>query len=174
MTKIFILNKPRLCSCFKKNNKQNIYDFLPDISKLKIPFLLDFRSEGLIIAGEDSDLMRNLRKSKLKKIYFVKAKSNRFEFDKFKKRESNIFFEGKRYSFTVEDFQNYGKVFRMRFILSQEPYGFINKLMILNNAKPLIIKRIAIGPLIMGKLPPGGYRPLSTAEIRKIEDSINV
>jgi 16S rRNA U516 pseudouridylate synthase RsuA-like enzyme len=74
----------------------------------------------------------------------------------------------------VENIQSSGKIIRLKFEVFNEPYGFINKILVMNGAKPLVIKRISIGPIKMEKLPPGGYRPLSNTEIKKIEDYLNV
>lgn len=174
MNNLIIFNKPRLCSCFKKKNKKNIFEFHPDLNDMFIPFLLDFKSEGLIIAGSDTEDLRQFKNSLVKKTYIVRAKSTRFDFTKLKKRESGIFIEKKKYPFIVEDLQSSGKMVRLKFTVAQEPYGFVNKLLVMSGAKPLVIKRIAIGPVKMDKLPPGCYRPLSRVEIKKIEGRLNV
>ena len=167
----FIVNKPQgVLSAVSDPLRRPLVTQLVRSKKRLYPVgRLDFQSEGLMILTNDGELTRRItRAGAMEKIYQVKVRGKptqekldrlsggmRIEGDKFApckitelKRARNCWFE-----VTLREGKN--RQVRRMFEYLGHPV--------------MRVRRTAIGPLALGKLPPGGYRKLSAREVQLLQ-----
>lgn len=164
----YLVNKPKgfVCS-HSKVYKRTIYNLFPeDLPRLFTAGRLDKDTEGLIIVTNDGNLVQKLihPSSDIQKEYLVKT-SGLVTADHLKQISSGVTIEGKH----VKPY----KVVKVRKctlkITVKEGKKHEVRLLMKEAGLPVLqLTRIRIGPLHLGKLPPGHYRALSDGEVDDI------
>ena len=130
---------------------------------------LDFQSEGLVILSNDGELTRNITRSGLiKKVYRVKVRGQP-ETDKLEqlRRGAKVGFQ-QRSSCQIRVLKK-GRNSWYEVILHQGRNRQIRR-MFENIGHPVMrLRRIAIGTVLLGDLPPGGARRMSSQEVRSLK-----
>lgn len=167
----FIVNKPRgVLSAVSDPLKRPLVTQLVRSPKRLYPVgRLDFQSEGLMILTNDGELTRRITQAgKMEKVYQVKVRGQptqekldrlsggmRIEGEKFApckirelKRARNCWFE-----VTLRE----GKNLQIRRMFEHMGHPVMR------------VRRTAIGPLVLGNLPPGGYRKLTSREVQLLQ-----
>ena len=162
----FLLNKPKkyICSSQRRGEEKLVIDLFDDLPhRLYTVGRLDKESEGLILVTNDGAFSNAVIHPSFghTQEYLVKVKQEIFS-DHLEKISSGIFHEGKRIKPK--------KVIKMRKgtlkITTSE--GIKHEVRLLCEAAGLLVfslKRIRLGPMHLGSLPIGKYRPLTQKEI---------
>jgi 23S rRNA pseudouridine2605 synthase len=163
-----VLHKPKgvLCSTVPEGGRKTVFEFIP----AKFPRLfyvgrLDAESEGLLVLTNDGDLAQKLThpRYKLPKTYLVRL-DKPFDFDKAPK-----FLKG----FTIEPgFAKFDSIHRinpveLKVVLSQGLKRQIRHMFYRHGYEVEQLRRIRIGRLELGTLPPGAWRALTREEIAR-------
>ncbi len=175
-----ILNKP---CCYltqlgkSQSGKKTIEELIKDIPERVFPVgRLDYNTEGLLILTNDGELANRVLhpRYKLPKVYLalVKGKVSK---NTLKKMKRGIELED---GFAVPDdvrIVRYEGDNTLLEITFHEGRKHIVKRFLASFGHPVIkLKRIAIGPLTLGKLPPGKWRDLSERELRQLFSAVGL
>ncbi|MBN2322641.1 MAG: rRNA pseudouridine synthase [Spirochaetes bacterium] len=169
MTRIYlVLNKPSgyLCTREDRFGRKTVSDLLPEEYKNAGVFnvgRLDYRSEGLLILTNDGDFAHRILhpSSGTIKKYEVTTDGN-IPYNLIAHWKNGVYIRGENYR--IVDFEKLGpkktiislkegKKREIRNLFGHIGLGVVN------------LKRIAIGPLLLGDLIPGEYRQLTVDEI---------
>ncbi len=175
-----ILNKP---CCYltqlgkSQSGKKTIEELIKDIPERVFPVgRLDYNTEGLLILTNDGELANRILhpRYKLPKVYLalVKGKVSK---NTLRKMKRGIELED---GFAVPDdvrIVRYEGDNTLLEITFHEGRKHIVKRFLASFGHPVIkLKRIAIGPLTLGKLPPGKWRDLSERELRQLFSAVGL
>ncbi|NPA41467.1 MAG: rRNA pseudouridine synthase [Aquificae bacterium] len=175
-----ILNKP---CCYltqlgkSQSGKKTIEELIKDIPERVFPVgRLDYNTEGLLILTNDGELANRVLhpRYKLPKVYLalVKGKVSK---NTLRKMKRGIELED---GFAVPDdvrIVRYEGDNTLLEITFHEGRKHIVKRFLASFGHPVIkLKRIAIGPLTLGKLPPGKWRDLSERELRQLFSAVGL
>jgi 23S rRNA pseudouridine2605 synthase len=165
----FMVNKPKgyLSTRSDDRNRATVMDLLPDIHGLFPVGRLDMNTCGLILITNDGDFSNHLchPSNNIRKVYQVRLSRELadWEFDGIvARRNKGGGKEGAR------KFRKISAKF-YEIILVEGAKHQIRNIFAKINVEVAELKRIAIGPLNIGNLPEGGYRPLFQKEINDLE-----
>jgi len=164
------LNKPPfyLCSSSDDKNRPLAFDLLPKTIKERLYSVgrLDYRSSGLIIFTNDGDFAAKLShpSSEIEKEYLVSV-SNAVPQALLDGFSEGITIENVRYQckkIEVMDKHRHGCL--LKIILNEGKNREIRNVFSFFHLHLSELKRVRIGPVCLGELPPGKTRPLTSAE----------
>lgn len=168
-----MLNKPPGCLCSRYDPKgrpliYNLIDKKYIESGIFTIGRLDFMSEGLILLTNDGDFAQKVGHPSggIEKRYLISTAQD-IPYKLIDTWKDGIYIKGKLYRII-----DYDRVSSRDIIitLKEGKNREIRELFGIINIKILRLKRIAIGPLKLGKLPPGKVRLLSKREVKMIEN----
>ena len=165
----FALHKPEgvLCTNRDPHGRARVVDMVPNQARLFPVGRLDAASTGLILLTNDGELSQRLTHPKhgVPKRYAVVV-AGQVELDSLKRLQRGIYLAEGRAKV------DHAKLKRVRkgsseveITLSEGKNREIRRVLARLGHKVVSLKRIAIGPLKLGELPEGAYRPLSTNEV---------
>lgn len=165
----FALHKPEgvLCTNRDPQGRARVVDMVPNQARLFPVGRLDAASTGLILLTNDGELSQRLTHPKhgVPKRYAVVV-AGQVELDSLKRLQRGIYLAEGRAKV------DHAKLKRVRkgsseveITLSEGKNREIRRVLARLGHKVVSLKRIAIGPLKLGELPEGAYRPLSTHEV---------
>ncbi len=175
-----ILNKP---CCYltqlgrSQSGKKTIEELIKDIPERVFPVgRLDYNTEGLLLLTNDGELANRILhpRYKLPKVYLALVKGRVTEESLRKMRKGTELEDGPAKPDSVRVVRYEGKNTLLEITL-HEGRKHIVKRFLASFGHPVIkLKRIAIGPLKIGKLPPGKWRDLSPRELRQLFSAVGL
>lgn len=172
--KIYILlNKlPGYISTTMDNHgRQTVLDLLPPMNQRIYPIgRLDQDTEGLLLLTNDGDLTYRLTHPKhhVDKVYLVWIKGNPTEESLDKLRQGIMLEDGMTLPALAEREKNESGSC-LKITIREGRKRQIKRMCMAIGHQVKRLKRIQIGPIFLGDLPPGGYRRLSQGEIESLK-----
>jgi len=171
----FLLFKPRGCLCTAHDpaGRLKAIDLLPkDFGRLFTVGRLDENSEGLLLVTNDGELAHRLAhpRFQVERRYRVLVAGQPTAQVLAQLKQGQFFHEGK---FRVRDARRVaskGQSTVLELTLTEGQNREIRRLLARVGHKVMALRRIAFGPLMLGALEPGDYRPLSGVEIKALHD----
>jgi 23S rRNA pseudouridine2605 synthase len=171
----FLLNKPRgyLCTNSDPAGRLRAIDLLPP-SKLRLFTVgrLDESSEGLILLTNDGDLAHRLAHPRFQvpRTYAVQV-AGRPNPETFAALKEGLYFqEGRFHVHWVKRAGTKGNSTFLEVGLSHGQNREIRRLFARVGHKVMRLRRTAFGPLSLGKLAEGRFRPLTSTELSELRD----
>jgi pseudouridine synthase len=165
--------KPRGCvtTASDPQGRATVLDFLPDFGARIFPVgRLDYDAEGLLLLTNDGELANRLLHPRygISKVYDVKIKGHPDKKALEQLRSGVRIEEGVTAPAEVEIIRELPNAAWLRITLHQGWNRQIKRMGLAVGHQVLKIRRIAYGPVRLGRLSPGRYRLLRLDEIRKI------
>jgi len=167
----YMLNKPRgvLSSVKDPEGREVVTDLVKSSARLYPAGRLDFNSEGLIILTNDGELARRITEGgKVKKVYQVKVKDQPEE-AKLERLRKGLTIEGVRMQASKVRVLKAGNNSWCEVELSEGKNRQLRRMFERIGHPVMKLRRVAIGKLKLGKLPPGAYRELTDEEVRVLK-----
>lgn len=174
-TRYFLLNKPRgyLCTNSDPAGRPRAIDLVPgDKLRLFTVGRLDEGSEGLILLTNDGELAHRLAhpRFEVRRTYAVQV-AGRPTPETFETLKRGIFFHEGR--FRIDWVRRVGTKGKSTFLevgLAHGQNREIRRLFARVGHKVMRLRRVAFGPLKLGRLAEGRFRPLQAAELKALRD----
>lgn len=165
----FALHKPEgvLCTNRDPQGRPRVVDMVPNSARLFPVGRLDAASTGLILLTNDGELAQRLAHPKhgVPKRYAVVV-AGQVELDSLKRLEKGIHLAEGRAKVDNAKIRRLRKgCTELEITLSEGKNREIRRVLARLGHKVVSLKRIAIGPLKLGEMPDGAYRPLSQQEV---------
>jgi len=173
--KYFALNKPRgvLCTNHDPAGRIRVVDlFEKERVRLFSVGRLDEDSEGLLIVTNDGDFAHQLAhpRYRIYRTYRVQVVGNPTP-DKIQQLKDGMFFrEGKFKFLNVRRAGKQGKSTFLEVTLGEGHNREVRRLFARIGHKVMSLQRVAFGPIKLGKLKPGDYRPLTNGELDELRE----
>lgn len=169
----FLLNKPQgvLCTNYDPRGRVRAVDLIPaNETRLFTVGRLDESSEGLLIVTNDGDLAQKLAHPKFQvpRVYKVQVAGLPSRETLAELKKGLFFTEGKFAVQRVRVLRAHGKSSFVEVELTQGHNREIRRLFARVGHKVMWLQRIAFGPLKLGELAPGKFRPLTGPEIKAL------
>jgi 23S rRNA pseudouridine2605 synthase len=174
--KYYALNKPRgiLSTNRDPSGRPRIIDLLPPDEHLFPVGRLDASSEGLIVVTNDGDLANQLTHPRygIEKTYLVEV-AGVLEPDQLAKMRKGVHLaEGFARVVRVTVKSQHKNSTTLEMVLDEGRNREVRRIFARVGHKVMRLKRVAIGPLKLGELPTGHFRPLSPREIRELREAV--
>lgn len=171
---VLLLNKPKGCvtTLSDPEGRATVKDFLPSTEERLFPVgRLDYDAEGLLLLTNDGLLANGLQHPRygVTKTYEVKVKGHPQEESLRRLREGVVLDEGRTAPSEVEVIRLLPHAAWLRIVLHQGWNRQIKRMGESVGHSVLKIRRVAYGPLTLGKLQPGQSRWLKPNEIQELE-----
>jgi 23S rRNA pseudouridine2605 synthase len=174
---VFKFYKPYevICSKNKQDNKKIIYEIIDEKFKNFIfAGRLDFKSEGLLILSNTSDLTRNLElpKNRFERKYEVRV-FGFMNIDILRKKSQGCIVSGIKYrpfKFKIKSKIKKNTIIEM--ILTEGKKNEIREIFKSMNLQVNRLKRLSFGPFTLGNMKPGELKKLTKKEIVNYENYI--
>jgi 23S rRNA pseudouridine2605 synthase len=171
-----LLNKPRgvLSTMEDPRGRPCVGDVLADMRGRPYPVgRLDFDAEGLLLCTNDGELAHRILHPRyhVKKVYQVKVKGtpDKRVIDRLR---TGVFLDGRKTAPAGVYLQKRGERNSwLRMTLVEGRNRQVKRMLEQCGYQVLKLKRVALGPLALGDLPPGAYRKLRPEEVRKLQGS---
>lgn len=170
----FLVNKPSgvISTNADPNGRPRVVDLLPPWKgRLFTVGRLDEGSEGLVLVTNDGDLAHRLAhpKFQVERIYRALVAGIPSD-DILRQLQQGMYFtEGK---FRVRDVRRIKSSLKstiLELVLTEGQNREVRRLFARVGHKVMKLKRVAFGPLRLGELVTGAYRPLTTAELKMLQ-----
>lgn len=170
----YLVNKPGGVHCTNADpmGRTRVIDLLPPTSgRLFTVGRLDEGSEGLILVTNDGELAHKLAhpKFQVERLYRALVAGTPTDEILVQLRQGLYFTEGK---FRVRDIRRVktnGKSTILEVVLTEGQNREIRRLLARVGHKVMKLKRIGFGPLRLGDIPAGAYRPLTPVELKVLQ-----
>jgi 23S rRNA pseudouridine2605 synthase len=168
--------KPRGCitSTRDPQGRQTVFDFLPRSHERIFPVgRLDYDAEGLLLLTNDGALANRLLHPRygISKVYEVKVKGHPDPKAIERLRSGVVLEEGTTAPAGVEVIRELPRAAWLQIVLRQGWNRQIKRMCEAVGHPVIKIKRIAYGPVRLGKLRPGDFRPLRPGELERMVQS---
>jgi 23S rRNA pseudouridine2605 synthase len=175
----FLLYKPRGCvtTAIDPRGRKTVLDFLPEREVRVFPVgRLDYDAEGLLILTNDGMLAHRLQHPRygIAKVYEVKVKGHPGDEALKRLRTGVILEEGRTAPAEVETIRRAQDNTWLRIVLHQGWNRQIKRMGDAVGHPVLKIKRSGYGPLRLGGLKPGEFRPLVAREVELLHKMVNL
>jgi 23S rRNA pseudouridine2605 synthase len=173
--KVYLLfYKPKKCvtTLSDPQGRRTIVDFVAEINARVFPVgRLDYDAEGLLLLTNDGALANHLQhpRYEVPKVYEVKVVGHPGEDALQRLRTGVELEEGKTAPAGVEVLGLLPRACWLRIVLRQGWNRQIKRMCLAVGHEVVKIKRVAYGPLTLGRLTPGSLRPLTAAEVRALQ-----
>ena len=176
---LLAFNKPAGCvtTVSDPQGRKTVMDFFPGLPTRVFPVgRLDYDAEGLLLLTNDGELANRLLHPRygITKVYDVKIKGHPDKKAIEELRGGVRIEEGVTAPAEVEVIGRLPGSAWLRITLHQGWNRQIKRMGLAVGHPVLKIRRIAYGPVVLGKLPSGGHRALGPQEIRKIYEEANL
>ena len=151
--------------------RPTIMDYLGKIKYRVYPVgRLDFDSEGLLLITNDGEFAHAVLHptKKLPKIYMVKVKGLLEDDDVLKLSRGIKLDDGITAPAKVKKLRKFQENSWIEVTLYEGKKRQIRRMLNKVGHPVIRLKRVAIGPIVLGDLPPGGLRPLKAEDVRTI------
>jgi 23S rRNA pseudouridine2605 synthase len=169
----WLVNKPRgyLCTNHDPAGRPLALDLVPHVSqRVYTVGRLDEASEGLLLLTNDGDLANRLMHPRfgVEKTYQVQVAGHPTRDDLLQLLRGVWLSEGHVRARHVKRLKNQGESTWLRIVLSEGKNREIRRMLARLRHKVLRLKRIAIGPVQIGRLAPGKSRRLAGTELNAL------
>ncbi|SPF46333.1 Uncharacterized RNA pseudouridine synthase aq_1464 [Syntrophobacter sp. SbD1] len=176
---LVVFNKPGGCvtTVSDPQGRRTVLDFLPDFGQRIFPVgRLDYDAEGLLLLTNDGELANRLLHPRygISKVYDVKIKGHPDKKALQQLRTGIRMEEGVTAPAEVEVIRELPNAAWLRITLHQGWNRQIKRMCMAVGHPVLKIRRIAYGPVRIGRLATGQHRLLGPDEIRKIHEAANL
>ena len=172
--KVYLLfYKPRQCVTTLRDpqGRRTVLDLIPQMGVRLFPVgRLDYDAEGLLLLTNDGLLGNRLQHPRygVNKVYEVKVQGRPAPEALQRLRSGISLEEGTTSPAEVTVMRTLPRAAWLRIVLHQGWYRQIKRMMESVGHPVLKIKRVAYGPLTLGRLAPGDYRSLSQKEVQRL------
>ncbi len=169
----WLVNKPRgyLCTNFDPAHRPLAIDLVPDVhERVYTVGRLDEESEGLLLLTNDGDLAHRLMHPRfgVEKTYLVQVAGNPTPEDVQQLLKGVWLSEGHVRARRVKRLKRQGESTWLQIVLSEGKNREIRRMLARLGHKVLRLRRLALGPVHLGKLPVGKARRLSAHELASL------
>jgi len=174
---VILMNKPRetLCTASDPEGRKTVFDLLPkDLPRLFTVGRLDYHSEGALLLTNDGDLAQRLAhpREHFPKVYEVKIQGELSE-ESLEKWRNGMRLEGRKTRpALITKLDSNGPNAWYEITLFEGRNRQIHRMMEAMRHRVNRLRRVAIGPLLLGLLPSEQWRPLTPEEIQALENFI--
>lgn len=175
-----MLHKPKKVMCTVKDpeERETVLDLIkPDLKERLWPVgRLDYHSEGLVLLTNDGELSLRLThpRYKVQKVYEVKVKDMPDEKKLDRLRKGVTLEDGKTKPCEITFMKKTKENSWFRVVLSEGKRRQIRRMFHLIGHDVMKLKRVALGPLKLGKLATGSYRFLTEEEIIALKKAVGL
>jgi 23S rRNA pseudouridine2605 synthase len=173
----WLLNKPRgvLCTNYDPAGRPRAIDLIPHVEqRVYTVGRLDEASEGLLLMTNDGDLAFKLMHPRfgVDKTYLVQVQGDPSP-DDCRKLLSGVFLsEGRVKAKRIKRLKKQSDSTWLRIVLNEGKNREIRRMLARLGHKVLTLRRTAIGPVQLDRLPRGKARRLSGQELRELRHSV--
>jgi 23S rRNA pseudouridine2605 synthase len=169
----WLLNKPRgvLCTNFDPAGRPLAIDLVPHVhQRVYTVGRLDEASEGLLLLTNDGELANHLMHPRfgVEKTYLVQVAGRPRREDLQQLLQGVWLSDGHVRARHVRRLKSQGDSTWLEIVLSEGKNREIRRMLARLNHKVLRLKRTAIGPVALGRLPSGRSRPLTKEELTRL------
>src|SRR6516164_4063941 len=173
----WLVNKPPgyLCTNYDPGRRPLAIDLVPQVSqRVYTVGRLDEASEGLLLLTNDGELAHRLMHPRygIEKTYIVQVAGSPTHEERQRLLKGVWLAEGHVKARQVKRLKRQGESTWLRIVLSEGKNREIRRMLARLGHKVLHLKRIAIGPVQLGKLPRGKARRLSGAELDALRKDV--
>ena len=154
--------------------RPRVIDLVPPSERVFAVGRLDRSSEGLILLTNDGELAQQLAHPKfgVRKVYRVTV-AGKVDGEVMKQMRQGIYIaEGHVRVEGARILKSRARATELEIILREGKNREIRRILARLGHKVQHLRRIAVGPLRLGDMPPGAHRVLTNTEIRKLRDSV--
>jgi 23S rRNA pseudouridine2605 synthase len=171
----WLVHKPRgyLCSSYDPDGRPLILDLVPRVAqRVYTVGRLDEASEGLVLLTNDGELANRLMHPRfgVEKTYLVLVAGQPAPADLRQLLEGVYLSEGHVRAQKVKRLKRQGESTWLRIVLSEGKNREIRRMLARLGHKVLRLRRLGLGPLLLGKLASGKARPLTGVEIGALRE----
>lgn len=175
----FAVNKPEgvVCSARDPAGRPRVTDLLPpDVGRVFNVGRLDLASEGLILVTNDGELANQLTHPRhgVEKTYHVQVAGHPTVETLMQLRKGVRLAEGKAHFVNAKIKSRRKKSTVLEVVLDEGRNREIRRVLARVDHKVQRLTRVAVGPVRLGEMPPGAYRPLTAKEIKGLRESVAV
>lgn len=172
----FVLNKPPgvVTSNRDPQGRTRVIDLIQEKERVFPVGRLDRSSEGLLFMTNDGDLAQQLAHPKygVRKTYRVTV-AGKVDTAKLAQMRKGIYIaEGHVSVDGARIIRHRAKSTDLEILLREGKNREIRRILARLGHKVMTLQRVALGPLRLGELPRGAYRPVSSEELRRLRDEV--
>lgn len=172
----YAVNKPRgyLSTNFDPSNRPLVVELVPQVAqRIYTVGRLDEASEGLILLTNDGELTHRLLHPRygVEKTYQVRVAGFPTTEDLKRLLEGVWLSEGRVRAKKVKRLKTQKQTTWLRIVLNEGKNREIRRMLAKLGHKVLTLRRIAVGPILLGPLPPGKSRRLRPEEVEALRDA---
>lgn len=169
----YLLNKPvgYLCTNRDPDGRPRVVDLFPkDRERLFTVGRLDENSQGLILVTNDGELAHLLAhpRFRVRKVYQVQVAGIPTREIVEQLTQGAYFAEGRFKAAEAKMIKAKQKCALLEIVLTEGQNREIRRLLAKLGHKVQRLQRVALGPLKLGTIPPGHFRPLTSQEVREL------
>jgi 23S rRNA pseudouridine2605 synthase len=172
---VYMLNKPVgvVTTNYDPSGRPRVVDLLPGDRRLFAIGRLDRSSEGLILVTNDGDLANRLAHPRygVEKTYLVQVAGVPTQETLDTLRRGMHLSDGRVQAKRVVLRSSHKASAVLEMVLDEGRNREVRRMLAACGHKVQQLKRVSIGPLSLGQMLPGQYRPLTWAEIRSLESA---
>ena len=173
----YLLNKPTgyLCTNYDRAGRPKAVDLIPNHdARLFTVGRLDETSQGLLLVTNDGELAQRLAhpRYQVSRVYRIQVAGVPTPATLAELRKGVYFTEGRFGLKRTKRLKTHGQSAFLEVELTQGQNREIRRLFARVGHKVMWLQRVAFGPLKLGDLPPGRYRPLLSDEIKALQDFV--
>ena len=174
----FAVNKPEgvVCSARDPSGRPRVTDLLPpDVGRVFNVGRLDLASEGLILVTNDGELANQLTHPRhgVQKTYHVQVSGHPTVETLAQLRRGVRLAEGKAHFVDARIKSKRKKSTVLEVILDEGRNREIRRVLARVDHNVQKLTRVAVGPVRLGDMPPGAYRPLTAKELKGLRGSVD-
>ncbi len=175
-----VLNKP---CCYltqlgrSQSGKKTIEELIKDIPERVFPVgRLDYNTEGLLLLTNDGELANRILhpRYKLPKVYLALVRGRVTEESLRKMRKGTELEDGPAKPDSVRVVRYEGKNTLLEITFHEGRKHIVKRFLASFGHPVLKLKRVAIGPIRLGKLTPGKWRELTRRELRQLFSAVGL
>ena len=170
-----MLHKPKayVTTASDPEGRPTVLDLVPPKPRLFSIGRLDYHSEGLLLLTDDGDLARDVMdpKTHLPKVYHVKVRG-RPDDDTLERFRKGLPLDGRRTRPAEARVLNRAQHSWIEVVLTEGRKRQIRRMFQILGHPVQKLKRVQLGPLLLGDLPTGGTRMLSPREVERLRAAV--
>ena len=171
----YLVNKPMgvVSSNRDPSGRPRVVDLLPSDERLFTVGRLDVSSEGLILVTNDGELANLLAHPRygVEKVYHAQVVGVPEQEVLDRLRQGVHLAEGFAHAKRISIKSQHKQSALLEMVLDEGRNREVRRLLARVGHKVLKLKRVALGPLRLGDMPPGEFRPLRREEVRALKEA---
>jgi 23S rRNA pseudouridine2605 synthase len=173
----WVVNKPRgyVCTNYDPARRPRAIDLVPHVNqRVYTVGRLDEDSEGLLLLTNDGDLANQLMHPRygVEKAYVVQVAGQPSREDVQQLLKGVWLSDGHVSARRVKRLKRQGDSVWLEIVLSEGKNREIRRMLARLGHKVMRLRRIALGPVLLGRLPTGKARRLTRPEVIRLRDSV--